>query len=303
MKITGISGGRRGSNNELLLRAALKEARRICGAELELIRLHDLNIKDCIGCETCMRGLTTGGDGKCVIKDDDMPWLADAVKDSDAVVLAAPVYDLLPSGTVVTLVNRVLGIGREYQLACRAKPKIGAVISVGGSDWVDFVEPIMDLTLHNLCKGAIVVDRMICQHIPAPNMIVLDEEPISRATLLGKRVAEALLDKSNADFRGDSGICPACHCNYLVPTGGVGVICPYCHAWGNVTVEGGKLTVKWDEDSVEKNRFTLEGQTDHRADIAEGHKRAAMNKDIIKQKSAALDDFGGKIIKPQKATQ
>ena len=71
MRIIGLSCGRRNGNNELLLKHAMTQARAVSGAELEIIRLQDLELKDCIGCETCMRGLTTGGDGLCVVRADD----------------------------------------------------------------------------------------------------------------------------------------------------------------------------------------------------------------------------------------
>ena len=134
MRIVGLSCGRKNGNNELLLKRAMTEARRLSGAELEIVRLQELTIRDCVGCETCMRGLTTGGDGLCVIRDDDMGWLADTIKQADALLLATPIYDLIPTGTVVTLLNRVLGIGKEYQTYCRTHPKVGAAIALGGSD-------------------------------------------------------------------------------------------------------------------------------------------------------------------------
>ena len=96
LKLIGISAGRAKGNNEMLLRTALKSAKECCGAEVEMIRLHDLKIKDCIGCETCMRGLTTGGDGKCILRDDDFAWLSEAVKDADGLVLPQVVDCLIP---------------------------------------------------------------------------------------------------------------------------------------------------------------------------------------------------------------
>ena len=82
MKIIGLACGRRMGNSELLLRAALAEATACVGAEAELIRLQELRISDCIGCESCMRGLAAGGDGKCVLRGDDFRWLADRVADA-----------------------------------------------------------------------------------------------------------------------------------------------------------------------------------------------------------------------------
>lgn len=300
MKLVAISGGRRNGNNEMLLRAALQSVKEACGCEIRMIRIHDLNIKDCTGCETCMRGLTTGGDGLCVIGDDDLGWLKEAARDADGLIVAAPVYDLIPSGTMITLLNRVLGIGKEYQAHCRETPKIGAVISLGGSDWVNLSEPLVDLTLTNFSKGAIVVDRLIVGNNPAPSMVVLDDDVMARARLLGKRVAEGMLNSENAKFCGDSGVCPGCHCNLLEPRGGLNVGCPYCNSQGEIAVENGALRVHWDAKSVAENRFTYAGMVEHRTHIGQNHKKAAENRDEIQRRKALLEDFGGEILKPQR---
>ena len=42
------------------------------GAEVELIRLHDLNIKPCTGCNSCVLDLMEKhGGGACVLRNDD----------------------------------------------------------------------------------------------------------------------------------------------------------------------------------------------------------------------------------------
>lgn len=298
MRIVGLSCGRRNGNNELLLKRAMTQARIVSGADLEIIRLQELNLKDCIGCETCMRGLTTGGDGLCVVKDDDMGWLANTVKEADALILATPIYDLIPTGTVVTLLNRVLGIGKEYQAYCRAHPKIGAAIALGGSDWINLADPLMDLAVRNLSKGCIIVDKMVVGHNPAPSMVVLDDTAMERADLLGRRVGSALLDPQRAVFSGDAGICPGCHCNLLEPRGGDRVGCPFCDAEGTVQVQDGQMVIHWDEASVENNRFGPAGDIHHRADIATSHKKAHENQALIRQRVNALEQFDGKFIKP-----
>ena len=303
MKILAISGGRAKGNNEMLLRAALQAAKQVCGAEIEVVRIHDLNLKNCIGCESCMRGLTTGGDGKCVLKDDDMVWLTERIGEADGFIVTAPIYDLIPSGTMVNLVNRALGIGKEFQLSCRANPKVGAVISLGGSDWINFSEPIIDLTLCNLSKSAVVVDRLIVGHNPAPSMVVLNDAVMERARQLGRNVGEALLkrrDGQSFGYVGDSGVCPVCHCKLLEMRGNNQVACPYCDARGTLTVVDRQVKLVWDEDSMEKNRFTVYGETEHRKGIGLGHKRAAENREQIRERMAALEDFGGTIILPER---
>ena len=298
MRIIGLSCGRRNGNNELLLKTALTAAKETCGAQLEIIRLQELKLNDCIGCETCMRGLTTGGDGLCVIKNDDMGWFSAAVKEADAIVLATPIYDLIPTGTVITLLNRVLGIGKEYQTYCRSHPKIGAAMALGGSDWINLADPLMDLTVCNLSKGCTIVDKFVVGHNPAPSMVVLDEDVMDRAALLGRRVGEALLDREHAAFAGDSGVCPACRCNLLEPRGGARVGCPFCNAWGTVSVRDGELVVDWDADSLRDNRFGPAGDVHHRADIAASHKKAALNRDVIAERVKQLEQFDGTFVKP-----
>ena len=303
MKILAISGGRARGNNEMLLRAALKAAKEVCGADIEVVRVHDLKLKNCVGCETCMRGLTTGGDGKCVMQDDDMGWLTQRIGEADGLIVTSPIYDLIPTGTMVNLVNRALGIGKAFQLACRAEPKVGAVIALGGSDWINFAEPIIDLTLCNLSKSAVVVDRLIVGHNPAPSMVVLDDDVMERARRLGRSVGEALLKRANGQplgYVGDKGVCPVCHCSLLEMKGDGQVSCPYCDARGKLAAVDGRVEILWDEDSVEKNRFTVYGETEHRKDIGMGHKKAAENRDLIRERMAALEDFGGAIIRPER---
>jgi multimeric flavodoxin WrbA len=49
VKVLGITCGRRMSNTEILVKEALMGAEQ-AGAEVELVRLHDLYLKPCTGC-------------------------------------------------------------------------------------------------------------------------------------------------------------------------------------------------------------------------------------------------------------
>ncbi|MFR8331855.1 MAG: hypothetical protein ACLU9S_05405 [Oscillospiraceae bacterium] len=209
-----------------------------------------------------------------------------------------PIYDLIPTGTVVTLLNRVLGIGKEYQTYCRTHPKIGAAMALGGSDWINLTEPLMDLTVRNLSKGSVIVDKFVVGHNPAPSMVVLDEAVLERAALLGRRVGEALMDREHAGFAGDSGVCPACHCNLLEPRGGARVGCPYRDAEGTAVIRDGSLVVGVDADKVRDNRFGPAGDAHHRADIAASHKKAGENRERIRQRVQELEDFDGVFVQP-----
>lgn len=86
MKVIGLHASpRRGGNTETLVRAVLRGAKSR-GAKVRLIRLYDLEMDGCLGCEGCKKKL-----GHCVQKDDLSPILAELVG-YDAVVLGTPVY-------------------------------------------------------------------------------------------------------------------------------------------------------------------------------------------------------------------
>lgn len=299
MKVAGISAGRKNGNNEILLKHALLEMKKSGECETEIIRLSDLNIKDCTGCENCMRTLISGGDGCCVQKSDDMQWLLDEIMDVDGLIVAAPVYDLLPSGNLITLLNRALGVGKDYREKCRAQKKVCAAISIGGSDWIDFVEPVMNLTLTNLSKDAVVVDRLIKGGYTASAMVLLDDDLLNRAAQLGKNMIEAIKDKRNASYHGSMGICPGCHCNVIVPQNGLDVTCAFCKARGKIQIINGELAVDWDEQSIINNRFTKQGEIDHQADISRAHRQAFEGRDIIAERKKAYLEFAP-IVKPWK---
>ena len=297
MKIIGISAGRKNGNNEILLKHALLTVQEMAGADTHLIRLSDLTIQDCTGCESCMKTLISCGDGLCVQKSDDMQWLLDTLADADGIIVAAPVYDLLPSGNLITMLNRALGAGRDYRNRCKAQKKACAAIAIGGSDWIDFVEPIMNLVLTNLSKDAIVVDRLVAGGYTAPAMVLLDDALMDRAEQLGAAVVRAIQDKEHAGYQGHEGICPGCHCNVIVPGTGAQVTCAFCKARGTARIQDGKLVIDWDPVSVQNHRYTRQGEIDHQADISAAHKKAMDGKNIIGEKRARYIGFDP-VLKP-----
>ena len=60
MKVLGISCGRKMGNSEILLKEALM-AMEAEGAEIEMIRLHDMYIKPCLGCNGCIMSCINAG--------------------------------------------------------------------------------------------------------------------------------------------------------------------------------------------------------------------------------------------------
>lgn len=97
--IVGVVGSPRvNGNTEILLSEALKTAAED-GAQTELIRLADKEIKPCDACFSCRQT------GECRIKDDFQEIFEKMVR-ADGIILASPVYFGSATPQIMALINR-----------------------------------------------------------------------------------------------------------------------------------------------------------------------------------------------------
>jgi multimeric flavodoxin WrbA len=71
--------------------------------EIRVVRLADKRITPCRGCRICF----DRGEEHCPVGGDDVPALVSAIRASDALVLASPVYVNDASGLMKTLIDRL----------------------------------------------------------------------------------------------------------------------------------------------------------------------------------------------------
>ena len=98
-KVLVISTSLRGMSNSHELAKAFAQGAVEAGNEVDLITLHNKEIKFCIGCLKCQET------GKCVISDD-VPEVMSKLHDADVVCFATPVYYYEMSGLMKTLLDR-----------------------------------------------------------------------------------------------------------------------------------------------------------------------------------------------------
>lgn len=99
IKILGIVGSPRvGGNTELLVAEALKAAEEE-GAETELLRLADKDVKPCDACLSCRKTK------ECKIKDDFKP-IFDKMVEADGIILGSPVYFGSATPQIKALIDR-----------------------------------------------------------------------------------------------------------------------------------------------------------------------------------------------------
>ncbi len=250
MYILGLSGGRRMGNSEVLLREALMGAQEL-GATVELIRMMDVKINPPLG------------EGESDSRLDHTAFLRKKTVDADGIIVSAPSYCLTPPGYTINIRDRV-----SQRHAAPPKLQVGALIGVGGSDWVQLLLPMMYLLLpHGQCK---LVDQMLVTHTVRPGQAVLNDEAISRANKLGRNVVEALkLPENEVKYVGQEyATCPLCHQN-LLKIRGKFVECPICDIQGNIEITDDGIKVTFPEDKFKTHHWGPEGLKRHSSIINE----------------------------------
>lgn len=133
MKILSFNGSPRKKGNTSTIIETILEGARSAGAETTEVRLHDINMKGCMGCLSCRNN-----PGFCKQQDDLSPYL-EAIKTCDGMVIGCPIYMYRISGQMKLLVDRIysLYINRDdggYDSAVSPGKTFAMVISQGAPD-------------------------------------------------------------------------------------------------------------------------------------------------------------------------
>ncbi len=104
MHILAFNGSPRKKGNTSAIIAAILEGARSKGAQTTEVRLHDINLKGCMGCLSCRKKI-----GYCKQQDDLSPYLQ-AIKSSDGIVIGCPIYMYRISGQMKLLVDRIYSL-------------------------------------------------------------------------------------------------------------------------------------------------------------------------------------------------
>lgn len=97
-RVIAINSSKRKKNTYGILRVLQEELKKE-KVEVEIINLFDYDIKECYGCEQCLRI------GKCHLKDH-MDLLMDKLKNSDGIIIGTPVYMGGISGKLKVFIDR-----------------------------------------------------------------------------------------------------------------------------------------------------------------------------------------------------
>ena len=279
MKILAISGGFKDGSNDAMAREALMGAKEQ-GAEIEFIRLLDLDLKPCTGCIACVGGMMRGGTGECVIKDD-LKWLDEKIFSADGIIIVMPVfekgvpavmhliqdrlfgptYDPGPCTIAMKIAKETGGPGPDPRKLVR---KVVSFIAIGGSDWVTLASTALNLTA--MARAWKVIDDVVFKWSKS---IVMNDESVAKCHEIGVNTAKAAaLGADKAEYLGEPGACPECHSrNFYVDDDPKGTICVVCGLTGELKQVDGKMTFVVPEDQFEHSHFRMSGKFEHMADI------------------------------------
>ena len=119
------------------------------------------------------------------------------------------------------------------------KPKVGALICVGGTDWVNLALPLANLCLPRKIK---IVDQQLVTYSAGPGQVLMNDRAMADARRLGRRVGEAMgIPIDEVKYLGEEEeTCPLCHSN-LLRLRGKFVECPLCDIKGRIEIKEGRI--------------------------------------------------------------
>jgi multimeric flavodoxin WrbA len=276
MHLLGLACGSPGGNSEILLKAAMMGAESDA-LSVELVRVNDLVIP--------------GGRPGTLPPSvrDDRPWIIEKLLVCDALIIAAPVYTRSPPGTLKLLMDRAFGPQVDTASALRVrtgqrnddpryqttviddrllKPRVGALLSVGGAtsaDWVTFGLPLLHQATFS--THIAIVDQFQVLGFGMPGSVLFDPAQIARAEALGRNVAaEVGRAFDDAIYHGAPGICPICHCDLIVPHA-VDFECATCAARGKLIQDADGTHLDVSVEGRAASILTLAGKDHHQAEI------------------------------------
>jgi multimeric flavodoxin WrbA len=297
-RLLGLSAGNPGGSVEIVLKEALMAAE-ATGAEVELVRLDDLDLE------------TTAGQ-----IPDDAWWFWERLMDADGLVAAAPIISRTIPGRLKVLIDLLLGpnadraiveklvavreSGQEPQVPFRLdervlKPRVAGFIAVGGSltpQWKGLALPAMHILTFSMHTA--VVDQLVIHGAGTPKSVVLDDDALKRAAALGTNVAVQLgRTFDEAEYVGPPGLCPLCHLDAIVLTGR-DVQCATCGATGHLDDDH---SVRWTD--LDTSVISMAEKQVHYDEILETAQRHAAQRELILEKASTYDSFDP-VVRPDR---
>lgn len=193
-QVVVLLGSPRKKGNSCVLAKQIIHGVESVGAKVETVYLNGLDIKPCQACYACKKKNSTG----CAV-DDDMQSLYPKLVESDAWVIASPVYWFSMSAQTKIFMDRCFALWNEdLEKNPMYKKRIAIAMSYGDSDafnsgCVNALRSFQDAYRY---VGAKIVG-MVYGSAEEPGEIAANAELMARAEEIGKKLVRISPDKSS----------------------------------------------------------------------------------------------------------
>ena len=148
------------------------------GVDVDVIEVQKLNVRPCMACMQCRAR------GFCILPEDDSQRVLQLIKDSDAIVIAAPCYWGNIPGTLKLLFDRIVyGMmdesDRGFPIPLH-KGKRCVLVSTSTTPWP------LNILMHQ-SRGAIRALREICRYSGFKIVATIEKGGTRRNTTLSER--------------------------------------------------------------------------------------------------------------------
>ena len=180
-----LFGSPRKKGNSTVLAKQMIHGVESVGAKVETVYLNGLNIKPCQGCYACKKKNSTG----CAV-DDDMQPLYPKLVESDAWIIASPVYWFSMSAQTKIFMDRCFALWNEDpEMNKISRKRIAIAMSYGDSDafnsgCVNALRSFQDAYHY---AGARITG-MVYGSADEPGEIASNVELMARAEEIGKKL-------------------------------------------------------------------------------------------------------------------
>ena len=239
-KVLGlVISARRLGNSEIMLKEIMGSIPEPC--EKELIRMTDLNLKNCNACYKCLEH-----DGSCVLKDD-YNFIMAKIHEADALLIGVPVYLLGPHGNYKVLSDRMVA-NLLHTPYTKGKP-CAVVVPFGTAGWEGYTRTAA-LVMPHLLQMKLVDYWPVLATLPGESII--NPANLEYAHNLGRRLM------SVEGMKPSERSCPACGADLFRLLPDNMVECPICGIKGEL--KSGNIPYF---SSLEESRFSEHHMAEH----------------------------------------
>ena len=181
-----LLGSPREKGNSTVLAKQIIHGVESVGAKVETVYLNGLNIKPCQGCYACKKKNSTG----CAV-DDDMQSLYPKLVESDAWIIASPIYWFSMSAQTKIFMDRCFALwNQDPEINPMYKKRIAIAMSYGDSDsfnsgCVNALRSFQDAYRY---AGAKIIG-MVYGSADEPGEIASNAELMAQAEKIGQKLA------------------------------------------------------------------------------------------------------------------